>query len=296
MWRARFFALGALAFPALAVAADQGILDLRTGAVAELTKKTLSLAHGLLAFLLVLGLTVELLRGPGERKRYLAVVWRTLLVLGLLQAYTFLAGSVVKQCAALAETLASQDTATAPLDSYKAALAQGVAEPAQQTPAGTSAAQEQSGGPVGIGGLFFSAAVDLVLLLAEAITWVFTALARILIAFFYVVGPLALAFYVPSLDTPGRWFRSLVTVSCWPVVSSVLLHLSNSVLSQASLPTTTTGATFRGMASSLLLCVLALATPKIASALIGGVGNLFGDGASAAMSVASGAAAVGVLR
>lgn len=295
-WRARFLAAGAIAFPGLAFAADQEVLDLGTGAVAELTTKTLSLAHGLLAFLLVLGLTVELLRGPGERKRYLAVVWRTLLVLGLLQTYTFLAGSLVKQCTALADTLASQDRAAAPLDSYRAALAQSAPPSAQQAPGGTSAAEEQPGGPAGIGGLFFSAALYLLLLLAEAITWVFTALARILIAFFYVIGPLALVFYVPKLEAPGRWFRSLVTVSCWPVVSSVLLHLSNSVLSQASLPTTATGATFRGLASSLLLCVLALATPKIASALIGGVGNLLGDGASAAMSVASGAAAVGVLR
>jgi hypothetical protein len=293
---ARCLALGVLAFPTFALGAVGDVLDLRVGAVGELTSKTLGLAHGLLAFLLVLGLTLELLRGPGQKRRYLAVIWRTLLVLGLLQAYTFLAGSVVKQCTALAQSLASQDSAASPLDQYRSAVAQSLAAAGNSGPSGSSATGEEPGRPSGVGGLFFEAAVDLVLFLAEAITWAFTELSRILIAFFYAIGPLALAFYVPGLDAPSRWFRSLVTVSFWPVVSSVLLHLSNSVLSDAALPSTGLGATFRGMATSILLCVLALATPKIASALVGGVGNLLGEGASAAVSVASGAAAVGVLR
>jgi hypothetical protein len=289
---ARCLALGVLAVPGLACAE---VLDLRVGAVGELTAKTLNLAHGLLALLLVLGLTLELLRGPGQPRRYLVVVWRTLVVLGLLQAYTFLAGSVVKQCTALAQSLASQDSAASPLDQYQSALAQSLAS-GSHGPAGSSSTNEGPGRPSGAGGLFFDVAVDIVLFLAEAITWAFTELSRILIAFFYAIGPLALAFHVLGLDAPGRWFRSLVTVSLWPVVSSVLLHLSNSVLAGAALPTTGVGATFRGVATSILLCVLALATPKIASALVGGVGNLLGDGASAAVSVASGAAAVGVLR
>jgi hypothetical protein len=294
---ARCLALGVFAIPGLALATAREVLDLRAGAVAELTAKTLALAHGLLAFLFVLGLTLELLRGPGERKRYLAVVWRTLLVLGLLQAYTFLAGSVVKQCTTLADTLAIKDSAASPLDEYQAAVAPSAPGSPQRVPAGSQGVMdEQAGGPSGLGGLFFSAAVDLVLLIALAISWAFSELSRILIAFFYVIGPLALAFHVLRLEAPGRWFRSLVTVCCWPVVSSVLLHLSSSALAGATLPTTSIGATFKEVASSLLLCVLALATPKIAAGLVGGVGNLLGEGASAAMSVASGAAAVGVLR
>ncbi|RPH65331.1 MAG: hypothetical protein EHM78_25555, partial [Myxococcaceae bacterium] len=51
--------------------ASWDVLDLRGGAVGALTGKTLGLAHGLLAFLFVLGLVVELLRGPGQRRRYL---------------------------------------------------------------------------------------------------------------------------------------------------------------------------------------------------------------------------------
>lgn len=290
---ARWLAVAVAAFPGLALGAVGDVLDLRVGAVAELTSKTLSLAHGLLALLLVLGLTLELLRGPGQRRRYLAVIWRTLLVLGLLQAYTFLAGSVVMQCTALAQSLASQDS-SASLDQYRSAVAQSLASTGGAGLSGNAASEPER--PSGVGGLVFDVAVDLVLLLAEAITWAFTELSRILIAFFYAIGPLALAFHVLGRDTPGRWFRSLVTVSCWPAVSSVLLHLSNSALADAAVATTGLGATFRGVAASVLLCVLALATPKIASALVGGVGNLLGEGASAAVSVASGAAAVGVLR
>ncbi len=296
-------ALGAF-YPSLAVAAAGDVLDLKGGAVGALTAKTLAIAHGLLAFLVVLGVVVELLRGPGQRKHYLAIVWRTLLVLGLLQAYTFLAGSVVKQCTSLAESLASPDAAGAPLEQYRSAVARGLAAPAapqraslaapSTSPAGPATAEDE-GAASGIGGFLFEAAVQLVLFLAEAIVWVFTELSRILIGFFYAIGPLALVFYVPGLDAPARWFRSLVTVSIWPVVSSVLLHLSASVLTVTTLANGAEAA-FRGLASALLLCVLAFATPKIASALVGGVGNLLGEGAAAAASVASGAAAVGVLR
>jgi hypothetical protein len=300
--RARWLGVVAFACPGLALAADADVLDLRTGAVGALTARTLAIAHGLLAFLLVLGLVLELLRGPGQRKHYLAIVWRTLLVLGMLQAYTFLAGSVVKQCTLLAQSLAVPDSAGPPLDQYRSAvdhsLAASAAPPAGGTGSapGSAAASPAPPGDEGGGGFLFNVFLSLVFLLAFAITWVFTQLSQILIGFFYAIGPLALVFYVPGLDTPGRWFRSLVTVSCWPVVSSVLLHLSGSFLGNASLVTTGAGATFHGVASALLLCVLAFATPKIASALVGGVSNLFGEGASAAASVASGAAAVGVLR
>lgn len=278
------------------------MLDLKGGAVGELTSKTLGIAHGLLAFLVVLGLVVELLRGPGQRKHYLAIVWRTVLVLALLQAYTFLAGSVVKQCTALAQSLASWDADGAALERYQAAVAHSFVAPAATSRAGPApaataapAAPQDGSTPSGIGGFLFEAAVQLVFFLAEAIVWVFTELSRILIGFFYAIGPLALVFYVPGLDTPGRWLRSLITVSCWPVVSSVLLHLSGSVLTVTTLGNGAEAA-FRGLASALLLCVLAFATPKITSALVGGVGNLLGEGAATAASVASGAATVGFLR
>lgn len=296
--RTPWLVAGTLALPATALADDGDALDLKGGAVGELTAKTLALAYGLLAVLFLLALVVELLRGPGQKRHYLAVVWRTVLVLGLLQAYTFLAGSVVKQCTQLAQSLSSLGSAAAPLQQYQAAVERSFT----QTPAAKAGGATPAGPPVspptdespGLGGLFFGAIVDAVKVLAVAIHWVFTELSRILIAFFYAIGPLALVFHVPGLDAPGRWLRSLVTVSCWPVVSSLLLRLSAAVLTRASLPTSGAGAAFGGVASALLLVVLAFATPKIASALVGGVGNLLGEGASAALGAAG--TAVGVVR
>ena len=276
--------------------ASGDVLDLRGGAVGALTGKTLGLAHGLLAFLFVLGLVVELLRGPGQRRRYLLVVWRAFLVLALLQGYGFLAGSVVQQCTSLSRALASQDSVEQLFDKYRAAVAEsfgtGGSEP---TPAAASTASSTSDKPGGIGGFLFDALIALMLLLGQAIQWVFTQLSRVLIAFFYAIGPLALVFYVPGLDAPVRWLRNLVTVSCWPVVSAVLLNLSSSLLTHTQLPTSGPGAVFGAVASSLLLCALAFATPKVASALVGGVGNLLSDGASAAMGVVTGAVGRGAL-
>jgi hypothetical protein len=288
--------------PCAALAADGDALDLKGGAVGELTAKTLALAYGLLAFLVVLGLVVELLRGPGQRRRYLSVVWRTLLVFGLLQAYTFLAGSVVKQCTSLAQGLSSQSPDQAPLQLYLRAVersfpeafgpqARGAAPPAANRP-GPGPSVDTDGS--GLGGYVFGTFVDVLKLVAFAINWVFTELSRVLIAFFYAIGPLALVFHVPGLDAPGRWFRSLVTVSCWPLVSTLLLQLSAAVLSRVSVPASGAGAAFGGVASALLLVVLAFATPKIASALVGGVGNLLGEGASVALGAAG--SAVGVVR
>ena len=290
---AAWLVVGTLALPATALADDGDALDLKGGAVGELTAKTLALAYGLLAVLFLLALVVELLRGPGQRRHYLTVVWRTLLVLGLLQAYTFLAGSVVKQCTSLAQSLSSLGSAQAPLQQYQAAVERSFTQTPAATGAGATPASPSDDTP-GLGGLFFGAIVDAVKVLAVAIHWVFTELSRVLIAFFYAIGPLALVFHVPGLDAPGRWLRSLVTVSCWPVVSSLLLRLSAAVLTRASLPTSGAGAAFGGVASALLLVVLAFATPKIASALVGGVGNLLGEGASAALGAAG--TAVGVVR
>jgi len=279
----------------LAATASSDALDLRTGAVGALTGKTLGIAHGLLAFLFVLALVLELLRGPGQRRRYLLVTWRALLVLALLRAYGFLAGSVVQQCTALSRALATEESVEQLFDKYRAAVAESFGTASGEPASAGSPSASSTEKPGGIGGVLFDALLALLLLIGQAIQWVFTQLARILITFFYAIGPLAIVFYVPGLDAPVRWFRSLVTVSCWPVVSAVLLNLSSSLLTHTRLPTSGVGAVFGAVASSLLLCALAFATPKIASALVGGVGNLVSDGASAATAVVTGAVGGGAL-
>jgi hypothetical protein len=261
------------------------VLDLRTGAVGALTQKTLGLAHGLLALLLVLGLVRELLRGPGQPRRYLAVVWRALLVLLLLQGYGFLAGSIVQTCTALSASLVPADSVAQLFEAHRAAVAASLGSGPPGASADTAAASS------GIGGILFDALLALLLLIGQAIQWVFSQLSRVLISFFYAVGPLALVFHVPGLDVPGRWLRHLVTVSCWPVVSALLLHLSAALVTHARPASTGTGAVFGALASSLLLSALAVATPRVASAVVGGVGNLLGTGAAAVASVVTGTAA-----
>jgi hypothetical protein len=275
----------------MSTGASPGVLDLQGGAIGELTGKTLGIAHGLLAFLLVLGLVRELLRGPGQRRHYLAVVWRALLVLGLLQGYGFLAGSVVKQCTALAGVLAPAESVDGLLEKYRTSIRDTFGTGDSKSTGAAPAADDTR--PGGIGGVLFDAALALVLLVAQAVQWVFTQLSRLLIGLFYALGPLALVFHVVGLDTPARWLRNLVTVSCWPAVSAVLLHLAASVLTRTEL--TGPGNVFGAIASSLLLCAMAFATPRIASAIVGGVGNLVTDGASAVMGVATGAVGGGAL-
>jgi len=294
-----------MGIPGTAHAANGDTLDLSGGTVGALTLKTLAIAHGFLAFLLVLSVVLELLRGPVRRKQYLAVVWRTLVVLGLLQAYTFLAGSAVKLCTSLAQVLATEEASAASLQQYQASVVQLFAAAdvsASQSNADARAGRSATHPPVdefkpagGVGGYLFDAVIAVLLLLAEAIHWVFTELSRILIAFLYSIGPLALVLYVPGFDTPIRWLRSLITVSCWPLVSAVLLNLSTSALNRTTADQSGAGAAFAALASSLLLCSLAFATPKIASVLVGGAGNLIAEGARAALKVASGAGAVGAL-
>jgi hypothetical protein len=266
------------------------VLDLRTGAVGALTQETLGLAHGLLAVLLVLGLVRELLRGPGQRRHYLAVVWRAFLVLLLLQGYAFLASSVVQTCTTLSRSLVPQESVTQLFEAHRAAVAASLGTDAG---AATTDAPAVSSSSSGVGGILFDALLALLLLVGQAIQWVFAQLSRVLIAFFYAVGPLALVFHVPGLDVPGRWLRHLVTVSCWPVVSALLLHLSAALLTHARPAATGSGAVFRALASSLLLSALAVATPRVASALVGGVGNLLGTGVAAVASVVTGTAAGG---
>jgi hypothetical protein len=270
------------------MAPSPSVLDLQGGAIGELTGKTLGLAHGFLAFLLVLGLVRELLRGPGQHRHYLAVVWRALLVLGLLQGYGFLAGSVVKQCTALAGVLAPAESIDGLLEKYRTSIRETFGS--GDTRSDTAADDTRPGG---IGGVLFDAVLALVLLVAQAVQWVFTQLSRLLIGLFYALGPLALVFHVLGLDVPGRWLRNLIVVSCWPAVSAVLLHLAASVLTRTEL--TGAGNVFGAIASSLLLCAMAFATPRIASAIVGGVGNLVTDGASAVMGVATGAVGGGAL-
>lgn len=63
--------------------------------------------------------------------------------------------------------------------------------------------------------------------MGQAAIWVMAFLARVLSALYFVLGPLARTASIPKASgTGGRWFRTFVTLLCWPLCSGVLLSLT----------------------------------------------------------------------
>ncbi|MHB8876861.1 MAG: hypothetical protein ACYC8T_24455 [Myxococcaceae bacterium] len=128
-----------------------------------------------------------------------------------------------------------------------------------------------------LGGYFFDSLIGFALLLGQAVFWVLSALARILGAVLYVLGPLALVFAIPrGSGVGGRWLRTFVTVLTWPILSALLtftLEVGLGTMAEQGF-----GAQFGAVASGLLLAVIAVATPMLASALVGGGAGFVGAG------------------
>src|SRR5262244_2757829 len=91
----------------------------------------------------------------GDPRRYLAVVWRALLVLGLLQGYGFLAGSIVQTCTALSASLAPADSVAQLVEAHRAAIAAALGTDAGGTSKDNPAASS------GLGGILFDALLAL---------------------------------------------------------------------------------------------------------------------------------------
>ncbi|HEY8211329.1 MAG TPA: hypothetical protein VIG99_27785, partial [Myxococcaceae bacterium] len=225
------------ALPALALAAGPQALSLKSGAPAELLGKTLAIARGLFALSLVVGLLVEAFSdSPDKAKGYGGVAWRALVVVALLAGYSKLFGTVIVTAEALAERIAPQevwDRFAEQTDKSSKALA----ERAQK-----SAAEHGQLGAVDVlssssvvanyvGGALFDTLVAVLVMLGQAFQWVFGQLSRILLALFYVLGPLALVFHIPGPSkTAGKWFSAFVTIACWPILSAVLLAIATSLM------------------------------------------------------------------
>lgn len=281
-------------------------LDLTTGTPKALLGQTMSLAWGMLTFALVLGLIVTAFgTSPTQSRDYGAVLWRFLLVLALLSGYNTIFGSVVKTCNSLAARIEPQDawnTFFAKQEAYYQSVS------VQSGPAATGSDSGDSsvvptvkaiGGYVG--GAIFDGLLLLILALGQAIQWAFAQIAQILVAVFYILGPLALVWWIPGTDSAARWFRSFVTIACWPIMMSLLVAIATGVLfqSQDSLSQGSLLASFGSLASTLLLTCLTLAVPALTSALIGGaVKNAVSPAASGVAGMAMGAAGgvAGALR
>lgn len=255
------------------------VLSFRDGVPAELLGKTLGIARGLFALSLILGLLGEAFGGaPAESKSYGGVAWRALLVLALLSGYRVLFGSVVTTAQSVADRIA-------PPRIY-AAFAQHNIEALEKLRTKESAERDESsplsaknllsssrvlGGYVG--GALFDGLVLLLVAVGQALHWAFTQFTRILISVLYILGPLALVFHVRAAsDVARRWVRAFVTVCVWPILSALLLAIATALLmgTDDAAVFGQYAKAFGALATTLLMVVMCLAVPVLASALVGG--------------------------
>jgi hypothetical protein len=310
--RLAFFVLFAALAPAAAIAAGPQALNLRDGVPAELLAKTLGLARGLFALSLVLALAVESFgSSPDRPKSYGGVAWRALVVVALLGGYPKLFGTVIVTAEAVAARIAPQEV----WDRF--------AEHAEQSVKAMTERERRRAGEEGsaagevstvdllsssnfvanyVGGALFDTLVSFLVMAGQAFQWVFGQLSRILLALFYIVGPLALVFHIPGPSgTAGKWFSAFVTIACWPVLSAVLLAIATSLMYRTndSALDTEFATAFGAVASALLMVVLNLAVPLLASAIVGGgirniaAASLAGAVAGATLAARAGARVLG---
>jgi hypothetical protein len=291
-----------LLVPAAALAAGPQALSLKTGVPAELLSTTLGIARGLFPLSLVLALVLEAFGGsPSQSKNYGGVVWRALVVVALLASYPKVFGTVVNTTEAIAARIAPQEV----WDRFALHMERtlrALEEREQSRPQGDASSEllHLSDFVASyIGGSLFDSLVMLFVMLGQAFQWVFGQLSRILIALFYVIGPLALVFHIPGpAKTAGSWFSAFITIASWPVLSSVLLAIATALMYRTHDDALAgqLSSSFGAVISALLIIVLNLAVPLLASAIVGGgirnvaASSLAGAALGAMMSARLGAA------
>ena len=283
-------AIFGVGFPALALAGSAGstrdlVLDFtRSGAMKDLLAKTLSVAKGFLFLSAFLGYGIEAFgRSPAAERDYAAVTWRLVIVLFLLWNYQAVFGGVI----ALIDRVAAE---VAPPSTWQA-LVKHVGEMRKALDDLAAHGQEVAGDPasVGAGGLIgaagapkgltawaYEALIACVQLLAEGLVFLVNWLSRILTATLFILGPLALVAGIPRVSSTGtRWFHRFVTIASWPVFSGVLLSVLVTLGAQGVLRRSY----IECLVAALVMLVTALATPALASHVIGGaLENLHGAG------------------
>ena len=271
-----------------AFAGDMPGLDLRSGAPHELLGKVMGHAYWLLVCALVVALVLEgLMRPPGRDRDLSGVGFRFLMMLVFLKAYPIICGTVVNTADAIADAIAPRATweryaqmretyFTSIYDTQPGTAAQPTSDGSLLSRTSALLDGVASGSKfVGayFGGALFDGLLALMIALGQACQWVFAQLSQVILAFFFVVGPLAIACNVPlGVNSAGRWFQNFVTVACWPVGSALLLALSTDLMFQghASLEKGSTATAWGALASTLLIVVLNLCVPLLCSAIVGG--------------------------
>jgi hypothetical protein len=274
----RRLAFGAVAVlaPALAFAGDAAstrdlVLDFeRSGVLKDLLGKTLAVARNFLFLSTFLAYAIEAFgKSPLAGRDYAAVTWRVVLVLRLLWNYQTVFGGVIGLLDGLERQVAPPSTwkafvreASEMRKSLEDLASNGERPASTEESAGSDAAE-----PSGITAWVYDALIACIQLVAEAAVFLVNWLSRILTATLFVIGPLALVAGIPRVSSTGtRWFVRFVTIASWPVFSGVLLSVLVTVAAQGAVRRTY----LECLVAALVMLVTALATPLLASHVIGG--------------------------
>jgi hypothetical protein len=263
-------------------------VSLKSGAIKQLLDTSSGLAWSLVLFCFVLALAIEIFgRAPGAPSDLGGCVWRLFVVIALLASYPKVTGSLINLATQLASRVEPKET----LEQFaktQAARIEAMTAASQQASDGQGASFAES-----IGGYVFDSLVALVVVFGNAIAWLMAFLARVLTVVLYVIGPIAIVFSIPRLGVGGRWLRMLATVLAWPFISNLLFRISLALGFEGMTAAQGMGAAFASILTSMLVVCVALVTPVLASALVGGgISNLVSAGVAVAWSHAvSGAAA-----
>jgi hypothetical protein len=278
------------AAPTLALAGTAGstrdmVLDFeRSGVLKDLLGKTLSVARSFVFLAAFLAYLIEAFgKSPVAERDYAAVTWRLVLVLILLWNYQAVFGGVIGLIDGLERRVAPASTWRAFIDEagdMRKAL-QDVAENGERpTTSADPVASNVASEPSRLTAWAYDALIACVQLLAEAAVFIVNWLSRILTATLFVIGPLALVAGIPRVSSTGtRWFLRFVTIASWPVFSGVLLSVLVTLGAQGAIRRTY----LECLVAALVMLVTALATPLLASHVIGGaLENAASHGYSAA--------------
>ncbi|HEY6098401.1 MAG TPA: hypothetical protein VIW03_03160, partial [Anaeromyxobacter sp.] len=276
MWTRGAVVTVAVLAPALALGGDAAstrdfVLDFeRSGVLKDLLGKTLAVARSFLFLSTFLAYFLEAFgKSPLAERDYAAVTWRVLVVLLLLWNYQAVFGGVI----GLLDGLERQ---VAPASTWKAFINEAgnmrkalddVASRGERPANADGSAGSLASAPSGITAWIYDALIACVQLVAEAAVFLVNWLSRILTATLFVIGPLALVAGIPRVSRTGtRWFVRFVTIASWPVFSGVLLSVLVTLGAQGAVRRTY----LECLVGALVMLVTALATPLLASHVIGG--------------------------
>lgn len=260
--------------PALAadgVARDQVIDFERPGPMRDLLAKTVSVAKSFLFLSAFVAYALEAFgTSPTAGRDYGEVTWRLVVVLFLLWNYQAIFGAVIGLMDRL-ERDVSSDATWKGLASEGEAMRDALGELAAHGEARSSGEGSSPDAPPGPSSWVYDVLIACVELVAEAAVFLVRWMSRILTATLFVLGPLALVGAIPRHSSTGtRWFLRFVTIASWPIFSSVLLAVQVALGAEGG----SRRSYLECLVASLVMLVTSLATPVLASHVVGGtLGN-----------------------